>query len=320
LRKHRFLRQRGAEWGPGQPQPSDGSRSSGSGLGNLRFGGRVAPAVAGPEIQPPEPPNSPMTAPGSSVRPLALVTGASAGIGRVFAERLAGRGHDLLIVGRDADRLGALARELAAKHGVAVEPFPADLSRDEEIGRLADRVSAGPPLAVLVNNAGFGTKGRLVETAPGSQAAMLHLHALAPMRVTQAALAGMVARRSGAIVNVSSVAAFLFSPGSVNYCATKAYLTVFSEGLAAELWDTGVRVQALCPGFTQTEFHQRMGVARRSIRGARWLSAEYVVDRSLASLDRGGPVVCVPGARYRILVAMLRLTPRPLLEYLSRRR
>jgi short-subunit dehydrogenase len=149
---------------------------------------------------------------------------------------------------------------------------------------------------------------------------MLYLHTLAPMRVTQAALPAMVAQRSGAIINVSSIAAFLFSPGSVNYCATKAYLNRFSEGLAAELRDTGVRVQALCPGFTYTEFHQRMGVSRRAIPGARWLSAEYVVDRSLASLDRGGPVLCVPGLRYRTLVTLLKLMPRRMLEYLTRRR
>ena len=249
----------------------------------------------------------------SRARPRALVTGASAGIGRVFADRLAARGHDLVVVGRDAGRLSALAGELGAKHGASVEVFPADLSRDDEITRLVRRVSAGPPLAVLVNNAGFGATGRLVEAPPEPQAAMLHLHTLAPMRVTQAALPAMVARGAGAVVNVSSVASFIFSAGNVNYCATKAYLTVFSEGLAAELAGTGVQVQALCPGFTHTEFHQRMGFNKRSIRGALWLSAEYVVDRSLASLDRGGPVVCVPGLRYKLLVAAIRLTPRWLL-------
>jgi short-subunit dehydrogenase len=183
-------------------------------------------------------------------RPRALVTGASAGIGRVFADRLAARGHDLIVVGRDAERLGALAGELGAAHGASVEVFPADLSRDDEITRLVQRVSAASPLAVLVNNAGFGTTGRLVTVPPEPQVAMLHLHTLAPMRVTQAALPAMVARGAGAVINVSSVASFLFSAGSVNYCATKAYLTVFSEGLAAELAGTGVRVQALCPGFT----------------------------------------------------------------------
>lgn len=257
---------------------------------------------------------------GARPRPVALITGASAGIGRGFAERLAAGGHDLVLVARDAARLGALARDLEARHGVAVEVLPADLSRDEEIGRVADRAAGGPPLAVLVNNAGFGTRGFLAETAPEPQAAMLHLHVLAPMRVTRAALPAMVARGSGAIINVSSVAAFLFSPGSVNYCATKAYLNVFSEGLAAELRGTGVQVQALCPGFTHTEFHQRMGVRKRSTYGARWLSVDFVVDRSLASLDRRGPVVCVPGVRYRVAVAALRLMPRRLLEYLIRRR
>jgi uncharacterized protein len=254
------------------------------------------------------------------IRPVALITGASAGIGRAFAERLAARGHDLIVVGRDATRLDALAGEFGARYGASVEVFPADLSRDDEITRLVRRVSAGPALAVLVNNAGFGTRGRLVETPPEPQAAMLHLHALAPMRVTQAALPAMVARGAGAVVNVSSVASFIFSAGNVNYCATKAYLTVFSEGLAAELAGTGVRVQALCPGFTHTEFHQRMGFNKRSIRDALWLPVEYVVDVSLASLDRGGPVICVPGLRYKLLVAAIRLTPRWLLGRVTRAR
>ena len=257
----------------------------------------------------------------SRARPLALVTGASAGIGRVFADRLAARGHDLIVVGRDAGRLRAVAGELGASHGASVEVFPADLSRDDEVTRLVQRVSVGPPLAVLVNNAGFGAKGRLATTPPEPQVAMLHLHTLAPMRVTQAALPAMVARGAGAVINVSSTASFIFSAGNVNYCATKAYLTVFSEGLAAELAGTGVRVQALCPGFTHTEFHQRMGFDKRSIRGALWLSAEYVVDYSLASLDRsgGGPVVCIPGLRYKLLVAAIRLTPRWLLGRVTRR-
>ncbi len=252
---------------------------------------------------------------------LALVTGATAGLGRLFAERLAARGHDLLLVARDAGRLAGMARELTERRGIAVETFPADLSRDDEVTRLVARISVGPALAVLVNNAGFGTRGRLADTDPGPQAAMLHLHVLAPMRLTHAALPAMLARRSGAVINVSSVAAFLFSPGSINYCATKAYLTVFSEGLAAELAGTGVRVQALCPGFTRTEFHQRMGMDAASIRRRRpWLTAEYVVDTSLAALERGGPVVCVPSVRYQLIVALLRIVPRSLLGYLLRRR
>jgi len=158
-----------------------------------------------------------------------------------------------------------------------------------------------------------------VETEP--QAAMLHLHVLAPMRLIQAALPGMLTRRSGAVINVSSVASFLFSPGSINYCASKAYLTVFSEGLAAELAGTGVQVQALCPGFIRTEFHQRMGVDSAVLKRRRpWLSAEYVVDASLAALDRGGPVLCIPSVSYKLIVMLLRHMPRRLLGYLVRRR
>jgi short-subunit dehydrogenase len=261
-----------------------------------------------------------MTASPGSVRPLALITGATAGLGRVFADRLARRGHDLLLVARDRDRLAVVARELA-ELGVSVEVLEADLARDDEVSRVAERIKAARPLSVLVNNAGFGTRGRLSETPIEPQVAMLHLHALAPMRLIQAALPGMLARRSGSVINVSSVAAFLFSPGSINYCATKAYLAVFSEGLAAELAGSGVRVQALCPGFTHTEFHQRMGMDPAALKRRRpWLTSDYVVDTSLAAMDRESPVVCIPSIRYKLIVTLLRLIPRSLLGYMLRRR
>ena len=149
---------------------------------------------------------------------------------------------------------------------------------------------------------------------------MLQLHVMAPMRLSQAALPVLLKNRQGAIVNVSSVASFLFSAYNVNYCATKAYLTVFSEGLAAELAGTGVRVQALCPGFTRSEFHQRMGVEMGDLPGWMWMSATSVVDTSLAALERGRPVVCVPGLRYKLLVLLLRVTPRWLIGRVTRRR
>jgi short-subunit dehydrogenase len=248
------------------------------------------------------------------------VTGASAGIGKVFCERLAARGYDLIAVARDGSRLAALGDELGRRHGVLVEPFVADLSRDGEIDGLVEWVRGSRPLAVLINNAGFGTDGPLAQAAPGPQAAMLHLHTLAPMRVTQAALPGMLTAGTGWIVNVSSVASFLYSPGNVNYCATKAYLTTFSEGLATELAGTGVRVQALCPGFTHSEFHERMGMDKRRAGRAPWLTAEAVVDASLAAIARGGPVVCVPGTSYKVFVALLHLLPRSWIGRLTRRR
>jgi uncharacterized protein len=254
------------------------------------------------------------------MRPLSLITGATSGIGKLFADRLAARGHDLILVARDAARLESLAVELGTRHGVAVEPLRADLSRDDEIERLAARLRAGQPLAMLVNNAGFGTKGTIAETDPGPQAAMVHLHALAPMRLSQAALPGMLARRAGAIINVSSVASFIYTPGNANYSATKAYLTVFSEGLAGEVAHAGIRVQALCPGFTRTEFHARMGLSAAELgRRPFWLRAEDVVDCSLRSLDGGGPVVCIPDWRYRVLVFLIRHAPRRWLGLATRR-
>ena len=261
-----------------------------------------------------------MSGAATAPRPLAVVTGASAGIGKVFCERLAGRGYDVVAVARDESRLLGLKAALEQTYKVTVEAFPADLSRDGDVTRLAERIAADHRLAVLVNNAGFGTRGTLAETAPERQAAMVRLHTLAPMRLTQAALPVLLRNRAGAVINVSSVASFLFRPGNVNYCATKAYLTVFSEGLAAELVGTGVRVQALCPGFTRSEFHRRMQVEPSELPWQMWLSAEYVVDASLRSLDRGGPVVCVPGLRYRIIVVLLRLLPRRLLGWLARHR
>jgi uncharacterized protein len=253
-------------------------------------------------------------------RPLAVVTGATAGIGKEFCDQLAARGYDLLVVARDANRLEALGRELEARHGVATDVFPADLTLDDDVTRLVGLVAGSLRIELLINNAGFGTRGNLADASPKQQEAMLRLHTMAPMRLSQAVLPVLLQNGKGGIVNVSSVASFLYSAGNVNYCATKAYLTNFSEGLAAELKGTGIRVQALCPGFTRSEFHQRMEVDVGGLPSWMWLSARQVVRASLRSLDRGGPVVCIPGLRYRLVVAVLRHVPRGLIGGLSRLR
>jgi hypothetical protein len=231
----------------------------------------------------------------------------------VFAQRLATMGHDLIIVARDAARLEALADELTLQHGVHVEVVAVDLSRDDDMRRVADRIAQEPRLAVLVNNAGFGTRGRLVNRPVAEQATMLKLHVMAPMLHTRAALPGMAGRGRGWIINVSSVASFTWSAGNANYCATKAWQRVFSEAVALELEGTGVQVQALCPGFTRTEFHQRAGINMTTIPRWLWLSADRVVDESLAQLAARGPVVCVPGRRFRLIVLALRFLPQWLL-------
>lgn len=247
---------------------------------------------------------------------LALVTGASAGIGREFCEQLAARGHDLLLVARDRARLEAVAAELGPRHGIGVEPLAADLSREQDMLRVAERIAAAEP-ALLVNNAGFGTTGTLARTDPERQAEMVRLHTLAPLRLTLAALPSLLRRRGGGVINVSSVAGFAVTPGSVTYGATKAFLTAWTEGLAAELRGSGVRVQALCPGFTHSEFHQRMGTRSGRAPDFMWLTARQVVAASLRALDRNGPTVCVPGWHYRAIVAALRLLPRGLVGRLA---
>ena len=243
------------------------------------------------------------------LRPLAIVTGASAGIGKVFARQLAERGFDLLLVARDAARLQAVADEVALQYGITATAWPADLSRDEGMRTLAEFVSKAERLMLLVNNAGFGTKGTLVNRPVSEQATMVELHVMAPMLMTRAALPGMIARREGIIINVASVASFTASLGNVNYCATKAFERVFMEGLAMELVGTGVKVQALCPGFTHTEFHDRASIKKDTIPAWLWLSAERVVRESLDNAFGDGPVVVIPGKRYKLIVLALKYLP-----------
>ncbi len=253
-----------------------------------------------------------------SGRPLAVVTGPSAGIGRAFADRFAARGHDLVLVARDGARLEAVAAELRARHGVTATARPCDLADEGEVEALAGELAARPRVDVLVNNAGFGTLGPLARTDPAAQARMVRVHCAAPLRLAQAVLPGMVARRAGAVVNVASVAAFVTSAGNATYSASKAFLQVLSEGMAAEVAGAGVRVQALCPGFTRTEFHARAGMGTGKIPGLAWLTPERVVDASLAALDRGGPVTVVPGASYRAVVTLLRKLPLRALSLMAR--
>lgn len=251
-------------------------------------------------------------------RPLALITGASSGIGATFARQLAARGCDLLLVARRRDRLEQEARAIQAGYSVRVEILPADLTRDADLKAVEDRIAAAPNLDFLVNNAGFGIAGRFFSVPVDGQDLMHRLHVLAPMRLMHAALAGMVARGRGNIINVSSVSGFGQNPGSVSYSATKTWMSSFTEGIFMELKSIGspVRVQALCPGFTLSEFHDAMHFDRKAIPAFMWMSADEVVNASLRALDRDQLFV-IPGWRYRLLVFTMRALPRPLYHWLS---
>lgn len=237
-----------------------------------------------------------------------LITGASSGIGAAFARRLAATGSDLFLVARRADRLAALADELRAARTTSVEVLPADLSKPADLEWLEQYVRSQDALDLLINNAGFGTKGTFVETDLPIQMDMVRVHDLATMGLCHAALPGMIARRHGRIINVASTAAFLPVPGNAVYSASKVFLVAFSQALHAEVSDRGIRVQALCPGFTYTGFHdtpEMQGFRRSNVPGFMWMAAEQVAAISLAAVDRG-PVVVIPGRRNRLFIATTR--------------
>lgn len=239
-------------------------------------------------------------------RPVALVTGPTAGIGRSFAHRLAARGHDLVLVARDEERLARLADELRTAYGVEVEVLAADLADRASLARVEQRTaSLERPVDLLVNNAGFGLKHGFLDNDVEDEQAMLDVLVTAVMRLSHAALGQMTARGAGGVINVSSVAGYL--PRGT-YSAAKAYVTAFSQWADLTYRDRGVRSMALCPGFVRTEFHARMDVGRDSAPSWLWLDADALVDEALADYAKGR-TVSVPSLRYKAIVAAVRLIP-----------
>jgi uncharacterized protein len=235
----------------------------------------------------------------------ALITGASSGIGEVYARRLAAAGFDLILVARREERLQDLAEELTNAHPISAAVLVADLAVDDDISRVAEHIEYATDLVLLINNAGFGTRGNFIEADvnrqggydPGPRSGCCGV-------LARAALPGLVERGAGAVINVSSVSAFFPSPGGATYSASKVFLNNFSEALQSELTGTEVRVQALCPGFFYSEFHDTPdyeGFTRDQIPDVLWMTAEQVVDESLAALA-GNKVIVVPGRQYRAIV------------------
>jgi short-subunit dehydrogenase len=248
---------------------------------------------------------------------MALVTGASSGVGEAFARRLGADGCDLVLVARRAKQLDDLAGQLTAAHGISVEVLGADLTAPDELARVEQRLaSPDHPVDLLVNNAGaFGSVGLLADQTADAETLKIELNAVAMVRLARAVLPGMLARGQGGIINVSSVSAFLPTPRAATYSATKAFITSFSESLHGETAERGVTVTALCPGPMKTTIHNddpgrptdrtpaRLGV----------LEPAAVVASGLAAVGAGRPV-CVPGRRWAVMAAAARTFPRPLVR------
>jgi hypothetical protein len=241
------------------------------------------------------------------VMPTALVTGSSSGIGAAFAKRYAQLGHDLVLVARNAERLRNQATELRARWHVDVEVLPADLGTDDGCAAVETRAAdVGRPIDVLVNNAGFTLGADLLHSDVDAEEQLLRVLVRAPMRLTKAALPGMLARDRGSIITVASVAAFV---NHSSYGAAKAWAVRFSEALSLNLAGTGVGALALCPGLVRTEFHERGHVDVSRVPDWLWLDVDQVVTECLRDLRRG-KAVSIPSLRYKGLTAAGRVLPR----------
>ena len=242
----------------------------------------------------------------------ALITGASAGIGAAYAKQLAAKGSDLVLVARDVTRLQALAAELKAKHSVQVEVLQADLADRAQLDKVCVRVAQND-IDLVVNNAGFGIKQSFVGGTIEAEQYLLDVLVTAVMRITHAAMPGLIERNCGGVINVSSIAGWM---SSGTYSSAKAWVTSFSEALATRHKDSKVHVMALCPGYTRTEFHARANMETQTIPNWMWLDVDAVVAKSLKDFEKGKPI-SVPGMQYKFLSLIAQYLPRPIVRKLS---
>jgi short-subunit dehydrogenase len=246
------------------------------------------------------------------VKKVALITGASAGLGVEFARQLAGRGHLLVLAARRKDRLDALAKELGKARAVAI-----DLSKSGSAAKLlADLAAAGEEIDLLINNAGFGLIGRFAELDAKRQRQMIDLNVGTLTDLCRAIAPAMIKRKSGAILNVASTAAFQPGPNMAVYFATKAYVLSFTEALHEELKPHGIHVSALCPGPTRTEFGEVAGFSGNGLFDRAAMNSPEVVKAGLDGLDKNNAVV-VPGIANRIGAVSTRFAPRSVVRRIA---
>lgn len=235
----------------------------------------------------------------------ALVTGATAGIGESFTRLLASKGFNIALVARDEARLHERAAALREKYGVQTFVLPADLATAQGCAAVEDYLQEFD-IEVLINNAGFGINKAFTASELQAEQDLLDVLVRTPMRLMHVILPKMKARNSGTIINVSSVASFI---AGGTYSASKSYLTVLSESLHTEVRDTNVKISALCPGFTRTEFHQRGRMKMKGLPDFMWLDSDELVAASWSDAQ-SGKAVSIPGWQYKILIALISLAPR----------
>jgi short-subunit dehydrogenase len=235
----------------------------------------------------------------------ALVTGATAGIGESFSRLLAAQGFDLVLTARDLPRLNERAAALEANFKIKTKVIAADLATDAGCKTIEDFILANE-VEVLINNAGFGLNKSFLESDVSAEQQMFDVLVRTPMRLMHVAIPKMRERKSGTVINVSSVASFI---AGGTYSASKSYLTVLSESLNTELAGSGVKVSALCPGFTRTEFHQRGRMKMGGLPGFMWLNSDALVEQSWKDAQANKPV-SIPGWQYKLLVAIISIAPR----------
>ena len=235
----------------------------------------------------------------------ALVTGASVGIGESFTRLLASKGYNVALVSRDEARLHERAAGLREKYGVQTFVLPADLSTNEGCASVEEYIKTYE-IDVLINNAGFGINKAFSASDINAEQQMFDVLVRTPMRLMHTAIPGMKQRNSGTIINVSSVASFI---AGGTYSASKSYLTVLSESLNTELASSGVKVSALCPGFTRTEFHERGRMKMGGLPKFMWLNSDKLVEQSWIDAVANKPV-SIPGWQYKLLVAVISTVPR----------
>lgn len=247
----------------------------------------------------------------------AVITGSTAGLGAAFARQLAAQGYDLVLAARTEERLEVQSESLEAQYGIRAETVVADLTTDDGVGAVQERlVDPAHPVHLLVNNAGHGLAGGFLDTDLQDERDLLRLHVQTPMELCHTAVRAMTAQRAGRIINVASVAGFA-STGT--YSAAKAWVVNFSKGLHAQLKSEGLTVTALCPGLVRTEFHERSGITISGAKKWMWLDAEDVVRQGLTDNAQGASV-SVPSAQYRALSAGLRFMPGSVVQWATDRR